>query len=75
MAHVTLTIPEDLKAAMARFRGVDWTEVARHAIAEKARILDEAQHVLGHSRLTEQEAVEIGRQVKKRVWAKVRRAR
>ena len=73
MATLTLAIPTDLKTKMNRFPEINWSEVARQAIAEKTRVLEHMQQLLAHSRLTEQEAVALGREVKRSVWRKHRR--
>lgn len=75
MANLTLTIPDDLKAKMSKFREINWSEVARQAIAEKTRVLEQMQRLLADSALTEQETLVAGRQIKRRVWSKHRRAR
>lgn len=74
MANLTLAIPNELKAKMNRFPEINWSEVARQAIAEKTRVLEKMQQLLSKSTLTEEEAVALGRQIKKRVLRKHRRA-
>lgn len=73
MANLTLAIPDDLKLKMGRFPEINWSEVARQAISEKARILDQMQRLLSKSSLTENEALSLGQKIKKRVWQKHRR--
>ena len=73
MTNLTLAIPEELRAQMDRFREINWSEVARQAIAEKTRILTEMQRFFAKSTLTEDDAIKIGRQIKKRVWKKYQR--
>lgn len=68
MANLTLAIPEDLKVRMKRFPEINWSEVARQAISEKTRVLERMEGLLHKSTLTEEEAVEIGRAIKRRVW-------
>ena len=75
MANLTLSIPDDLKAKMVRFPEINWSEVARQAILEKTRVLEQMQHLLTQSQLTEQDAVKIGREIKRRMWKKYPRAR
>lgn len=72
MTNMTVPIPDDLKALMARYRDVSWPEVARHAIAEKARVLARMDELASASTLTEGDAVRIGRQIKRRVLTKHR---
>jgi len=74
MANLTLAIPADLKEKMKRFPEINWSEVARQAIVEKTQILEKMERFLSKSALTEKEAQAIGRQIKRRVWRKHRRA-
>lgn len=74
MPSMTLAIPADLKAQMGRFPEINWSEVARQAIAAKMQALQAMQHLLKRSALTEEDAVTLGRQIKQRVWRKHRRA-
>lgn len=74
MANLTLAIPSDLKTKMNRFPEINWSEVARQAIAQKTRVLEHMQRLLAHSTLTEEETLTIGQQIKRGVTAKHRRA-
>lgn len=73
MANVTVTIPAELKAKMRKFPEINWSEVARQAIADKTRTLERMQQLLAKSVLTETEALAVGRQIKRRVLKKHRR--
>lgn len=68
MASMTLAIPADLRAKMKQFPEINWSEVARQAILQKTRQFDQLNQILSKSTLTEQDALEIGRQIKRRVW-------
>ena len=46
MSSLTLAIPDDLRAKMKRFPEINWSEVARQAIAEKTRVLEQMQHLI-----------------------------
>lgn len=74
MANLTLAIPNDLKAKMNHFPEINWSEVARQAIAEKTRTLEHMQQLLSRSTLSASEGLAVGRQIKRRVWQKHRRA-
>lgn len=74
MPSLTLAIPADLKTQMGRFPEINWSEVARQAIAAKMQALQALQHLLKRSALTEEEAVALGRHIKQRVWRKHHRA-
>jgi len=75
MTNLTLSIPDDLKAKMRHFPEINWSAVARQAIAEKTRVLEQMQALLSRSQLTEPEALTIGRTIKRRMWKKYPHAR
>ena len=64
---MTLAVPEDLKRIMEKHREVKWSEVARQAMWEHATKLDLMDKLVSKSKLTEKEALEIGRKIKKEV--------
>ncbi len=74
MANLTLALPEDLKLKMERFPEINWSEVARQAIQEKMRLLDQMDRLLSKSRLSNEDALKIGKQIKEQVWRKHKRA-
>ncbi len=67
MTNMTLAVPEDLKRIMDRHKDVKWSEVARHAMWEHAKKLELMDKLVSKSKLTEKEALEIGRKIKKEV--------
>lgn len=73
MANLTLAIPADLRAEMRKFAEINWSEVARQAIVEKIQTLEAMDRLLAKSALTERQANEVGRQIRRRVWKKHRR--
>ena len=73
MANVTVAIPAELKAKMRKFPEINWSEVARQAIADKTRTLERMQQLLAGSVLTETDALAVGRQIKRRVLKKHQR--
>ena len=74
MTNLTLSIPDDLKAKMGHFPEINWSEVARQAIMEKTRVLEQMQQLLSRSTLTKQDALTIGREIKRRMWKKSQRS-
>lgn len=68
MASMTLAIPEDLRAKMKLFPEINWSEIARQAIHQKTRQLDQLNQLLAKSSLSEKDTIEIGRQIKRKVW-------
>ena len=74
MPNLTLAIPVELKAKMDRYPEINWSEVARQAIAGKAKILEQMQALLEKSKLTDAETISIGRDIKRRASKKIRKA-
>jgi len=73
MASLTLSIPEELREKMREFPEINWSEIARQAIVEKARLLEKMNRLLAKGGLEEKETLALGREVKKEVWKKHRR--
>lgn len=67
MPIITLSIPSDLKAEMDKFKFINWSEVAREAIQEKIAQLAVLNAITAKSKLTEKDALEIGRKINKSV--------
>lgn len=67
MPNLTLAISEEIKQKMAMFPEINWSEVARQAILEKAKLMERMQTLLSKSKLTEEDAILLGRQVKHNV--------
>lgn len=65
MPNITLSVPEDLKKLMEEFPEMNWSEVARSAIKEKAAQLALLKSITSKSKLTEKDALELGRKVNK----------
>ena len=70
MTNMTLAVPEDLKKIMEKHVEVKWSEVARQAMWEHARRLDLMDKITSKSKLTEKDAIEIGKKIKKEVAKK-----
>lgn len=70
MPSLTLSIPEDLREKMRQFPEINWSEVARKAILEKAAILEKMNRILAAGAVTEGELKELAKEVKRRVWKK-----
>jgi len=65
MSTITLSIPEDLKREMEEFKEMNWSEVARAAIRERVAQLAILKSITAKSKLTEKDALEIGRKINK----------
>ena len=65
MTNVTFAVPEELHTVMRKHREIRWSEIARQAMWEHAKKLDLMDRLLSRSRLTEADALEIGRKINK----------
>lgn len=65
MTNMTLAIPEELHREMKRHPEIKWAEVARRAIAREADRLAVYDRLLAGSKMTEKDAVELGRVINK----------
>lgn len=65
MASLTLAIPEDLRKEMKKFPEINWSVIAREAIRRRLVLLKQLDEFTKHSRLTEEDAIELGRKVNK----------
>ena len=70
MTNMTLAVPQDLKSVMERHKEVKWSEVARQALWNHARRLELMDKIASKSGLTDADAFEIGRKIKKAVAAR-----
>ncbi len=71
MVSITLSVPEELKIEMDRHPEMNWSEIARHAIRDKLIILNKMDILLSKSKFSEQDALELGRKVNKKVAKKI----
>lgn len=65
MVNITLAVPQELKKEMDNHPELNWSEVARQAIRQRLQLLKRMDQLLAKSKLTEKDAVEIGRKVKR----------
>lgn len=63
MTNMTLAVPEEIMAIMKKHKEIKWSEVARVALTEKAEELALMDKILSKSKLTEKDAIEIGRKI------------
>lgn len=63
MPNMTLALPERLHREMRRHPEIRWAEVARRALTRELSRLRVYDRLLSGSKLTEKDAVEIGRKV------------
>ena len=68
MVNMTLAVPKELKKEMDEYPWVNWSEIARIAFKNRVkelRILDEFR---SDSEMTEEDAIELGRKVNKKLY-------
>lgn len=74
MPNMTLAIPADLKEKMDHFKEINWSEVARQAIRQKAILLEKMNQLFSKSKLNEADIKKYSRQIKKNVLRKYKTA-
>jgi hypothetical protein len=70
MASVILEIPKELKKKMESFQGLNWSAIARQAFTQKLRDLEFLGELKAESKLTEEDALVLGRRVNSAVAKK-----
>ncbi len=70
MTNMTLAIPDELHKIIKKHKEIKWTEIARQAMWEKARKLEIMDKILSKSELTEKDAIEIGKKIKREIAKK-----
>ena len=72
MPTLTLAIPADLKKEMDTMPELNWSEVARKAISERAAEYKLFKTIVAKSKLTEKDAKELGDKISKSMTKKLR---
>jgi len=70
MPNVTLAIPKELHTKMKKHSEIRWSEVVRKSISNKISDLEMMDKLTKRSKLTEKDALEIGRKINKAVAKK-----
>ena len=68
MPTLTLAVPADLKEEMDSMPELNWSEVARTAIAEKVAEYRLFKSIVAKSKLTEKDALEIGSKINEEMY-------
>ncbi len=68
MAEIVVEIPEDLKKVIKKHKVVNWSSIAGEAIRKAAAELELLNAIASESKLTEEDAVKLGRKLKKGMW-------
>lgn len=74
MPNVTLSVPAELHRTMRKHREIRWSEVARRALQEYAETLEELDRIASKSKLTEKDALEIGRSMRRGMWKRIQKS-
>ncbi len=70
MVSITLAVPVDLKQKMDQFAEINWSAVARAAFTQKVADLDFIKTFKSQSILTEDDAIQLGRELNKKLAKK-----
>jgi len=70
MVNINLSVPDDLKKQMENLKFVNWNSVIKEAIREEIRELKVLDLIADKSKITEKDALEISREIKKSMWKK-----
>jgi hypothetical protein len=66
MPNMTFAVPDDLHRELRRHKEIRWAEVARRAFVREINRLHIYDRVLQASRLTEDDSVQLGREIRRR---------
>ena len=64
---MTLAVPEELHQIMRKHQEIKWSEVARKALWAQAKKMEIMNKILSKSKLTEKDALELGRKINKEI--------
>lgn len=67
MVNITLSVPERLKKEMDSFAEINWSAVAREAFREKIADLEFLKKFKEKSKLSEKDALRLGREINKKL--------
>ena len=73
MTTLTLAVPDEMKKKMDSFPEMNWSEVARQAFLQKIEDMDFLRKFKEKSKLTESDALRLGKEVSKKVSNKLRK--
>jgi len=73
MTTLTLSVPTELKQKMDTFPEMNWSEVARQAFLQKIEDMDFLRTFKEKSKLTESDALRLGKKVSRAVSDRLRK--
>lgn len=77
MPNVTVSVPDELKQELDNLPEINWSEAVRNFLSEKVKresLLRKLDKMLEKSELTEEDALELGRKIKKDRFEKLKQA-
>ena len=72
MVSMTLSVPKEMKHEMDTFPEINWSSVAREAIKKKLLLLERFRKFTAESEFTEEDAIKLGRELKKSQTARLK---
>lgn len=73
MTTLTLAVPDEMKKKMDSFPEMNWSEVARQAFMQKIEDMEFLRKFKEKSKLTEADALRLGKEVSKSVSDRLRK--
>jgi len=73
MTTLTLAVPDEMKKKMDSFPEMNWSEVARQAFMQKIEDIEFLRKFKEESKLTEADALRLGKEVSKSVSDRLRK--
>ena len=73
MTTLTLAVPDEMKQKMDSFPEMNWSEVARQAFMQKIEDMEFLRKFKEKSKITETDALRLGKEVGKEVSNKLRK--
>ena len=73
MTTLTLAVPDEMKKKMDSFPEMNWSEVARQAFMQKIEDMEFLRKFKEKSKLTEADALKLGKEVSKSVSDRLRK--
>ena len=73
MTTLTLAVPDEMKKKMDSFPEMNWSEVARQAFIQKIEDMEFLRKFKEKSKLTEADALKLGKEVSKSVSDRLRK--
>ena len=75
MVSITLSVPEEMKHEMDSFQDINWSAVARQAIKNRLIMLERFKEFTKDSTLTEEDALRLGKELKKNLAKRYNKAK